>query len=240
MLKNSAPIEDARLFVADCGHSRIPVYGENRDDVVGVLYAKDLLPRFESSGVATVGELKLRRPVYVPETKPADVLLREFRKERIHIAIVLDEYGGVAGVVTIEDVLEQIVGDIVDEYDEEDYPVSRISENILVVDARMRVDQINQMLRLELPEDEDYDTIGGFVFSKLERIPKVGEFFEESFQDRRTRFTVLDANDRAIKRLQIERVLPKSENNIETRPESKPDTKSEEPVPQEGAEEPGE
>lgn len=198
-------VEEARQEVTACGHSRIPVYKQNRDDIVGVLYAKDLLPHLDRTGnvSGTLASIKLRKPVYVSETKPVDVLLREFQKQRIHIAIVLDEYGGAAGLVTIEDIIEEIVGEIEDEYDEEENPpIKVIDDRTSEVDGRVEVESLNEMLSMELPEDADYDTVSGFIFTTLGYIPKVGE----SFVHDNTRFTVLEATDRAINRVRLERV----------------------------------
>lgn len=198
-------IEEARIAVAESGHSRIPVYAQNRDDVVGILYAKDLLPHLGRPGFenADLSTLHLRPAVYVPENKRVHVLLREFRKGGVHIAIVLDSYGGVAGLVTIEDIIEEIVGDIKDEYDEEEVPpIRRIADHVSEVDARLDIESINDELSLGLPEDQDYDTLGGFVSTTLGRIPKLGETFEF----RNLRFTVTDGTDRSIDRLRIEQL----------------------------------
>lgn len=203
MLKNSATLGEAALLISECGHSRIPVYGENRDEILGILYAKDLLPHL---GIAAerpraVATLQLRKPVYVPETKLVGILLREFQRERVHIAIVMDEYGGVAGLVTIEDILEQIVGEITDEHDPtETPPVHFLNDHVLEVDARIHVDELNELVGLELPEDADFDTVGGFVFSTLGHIPQKGESFEHEGAN----FVVVDASDRTVKRLRIE------------------------------------
>ncbi|MGL5097935.1 MAG: hemolysin family protein, partial [Planctomycetia bacterium] len=203
MLKASDSIEEARRVIVHSGHSRIPVYEESRDEVCGVLYAKDLLPYLnaEEDVPSCLAEMPLRRPVYVPETKPVDVLLREFQRERIHIAIILDEYGGVAGLATIEDILEEIVGEIDDEYDPTVLPsIQRLDANRVEVDGRVHVDEVNELVDLRLPEDGDFDTIGGFVFNTLGRIPKPGETLE--YGD--AVLTILEASPRTIHRLRIE------------------------------------
>ena len=213
MLKSTATFEEARRLICDCGHSRIPVFGETRDEILGILYAKDLLPHLKNLPDAprNLSELDLRKPVYVPEDKRVDVLLREFQRERIHVAIVLDEYGGVAGLVSIEDIIEEIVGEIDDEHDQTDEPpIHKLTENLLEVDARVHVDDINELIDVELPEDGDYDTVGGFVFSAMGRIPKTGE----TLRHHGALFTVLAATDRAIHRVRIEN-LPDGER-IET------------------------
>lgn len=207
MLKESDTVATASEVINQAGHSRIPVYGNNRDDVRGVLYAKDLLPHLgDPNGAALkLNTLQLREPVYVPETKAVNILLREFQKERVHIAIVLDEYGGVAGLVTIEDIIEEIVGEIDDEYDPAHKPrVKVIDSGTLEVDARVHVDEINELLPVDLPEDGDYDTVGGFLLSELGRVPKAGEMHEYQ----QAMFTVIEASDRAINRVRIEFLVP--------------------------------
>ena len=156
------------------GHSRIPVYNESIDSILGILYAKDLLQRERDAPFDLT--LMIRKAYFVPESKLVRDLLREFQTQKVHIAIVLDEYGGTAGLVTIEDILEELVGEITDEY-EEDAPeeLRRIDERTVEVDARVGISDLNDQLGISLPEDEDYETIGGFVFSTMGRIPEIGE-----------------------------------------------------------------
>ncbi|MCP4245700.1 MAG: HlyC/CorC family transporter [bacterium] len=161
-------------LITESGHSRIPVFEETIDNVLGVLYAKDLLARDEREAFDITQVM--RNVLFIPETKLLRDLLHEFQEQKVHIAVVLDEYGGTAGLVTFEDILEELVGEIVDEYEpEEPAALHRIDEQNVEVDARMRVDDINDELNLDLPEDGDYETIGGFVFSTLGKIPAVGE-----------------------------------------------------------------
>jgi len=191
-------------LVINAGHTRIPVYQRNRDDIVGVLYAKDLLPELiRQPGQTPIKPWTalLREPYFVPETKPVDVLLQEFQRTRNHMAVVLDEYGGVAGLVTLEDVLEEIVGEIAAEYDKV------LADGIMELDqhtaealGRVHIDEINERLGIELPEDDDYDTIGGFVFSELGHVPAPGE--EVVWQN--IRITVVEATRRRIERVRIE------------------------------------
>ena len=187
------------------GHSRLPVYEGTIDNIVGLIYVKDLLE--EVGKDRTDFNIRKRmRPVYfVPESKPLRDLLHEFQKQKLHFAVVLDEYGGTAGIVTIEDILEELVGDIADEYEK---PVSesfrKIDETTYEVDARMYIDDINHKMDIELPDEEDYDTVGGFVFSHLGYIPKAGE----SFVYKDLRFTVTGASPRSIKRLRIQKLTP--------------------------------
>jgi len=167
------PVEKAVELVTKHGHTRIPVYEGNRDHFVGVLYAKDLLRdvvRGEQKGLREIA----RKPYFTPESNKVQDVLRDLRKNRVHMAIVVDEYGGTAGAVTIEDILEEIVGPIQDEYDigEED-EIQFISPNEVVLDGRVSVDDVNELLKLNIAAD-DYDTIGGYVLNQLGAAPKVG------------------------------------------------------------------
>ncbi len=186
------------------GHSRIPVYQDTLDNVVGVLYAKDLLA-LENEEKFDLRKL-MREPLFVPETKPISDLLKELKNRKVHIAIVLDEYGGTAGLVTIEDLLEELVGEIADEYEPaEPELLHRIDERTVEVEARIYVDDFNDELKLNLPEEEDYDTIGGFIFSTLGYIPKAGESFDYAG----LHFTILEAQPRRIGKVRI--LLPPQE-----------------------------
>ena len=185
--------------VIQTGHSRFPVIGENKDDVLGILLAKDLLRYYAGEEEFNVREM-LRQAVFIPESKPLNVLLKEFRKSRNHIAIVVDEYGGVAGIVTMEDVIEQIVGDIEDEYDFED-----IEDNIIQgkggqyrVKALTEIDDFNAAFGSTLNADP-HNTIGGLVISKFGRVPKRGE---QISIDNLT-FKVLRADSRRLHLLEV-------------------------------------
>lgn len=168
------PLSEVVTIIIKNGHSRIPVFIETVDNIVGILYAKDLLKFIHTDfGGITIEQL-MRRAYYVPESKKVNQLLSELRLEKVHMAIVLDEYGGTAGIVTIEDLIEEIVGDIQDEYDVEDVDYSFISNTELVVDAGMPIDEFNDLLNVSLPE-EDYDTVGGVVLSILGHVPTSGE-----------------------------------------------------------------
>ena len=167
------PVEKAVDLVTKHGHTRIPVYDGNLDHIVGVLYAKDLLRAVVRGEQKTLREIA-RKPYFTPESNKVQDVLRDLRKNRVHMAIVVDEYGGTAGAVTIEDILEDIVGPIQDEYDigEED-EIQFISPNEVVLDGRVSVDDVNELLKLEIAAD-DYDTIGGYVLNQLGAAPKVG------------------------------------------------------------------
>lgn len=203
-IEYQATLEQIKSTIFDEGHSRFPVYRESLDDIAGVLYAKDLL-HFVGSDEPFEMRKVLREPMMVPETKLAREMLAEFKAKKVHLAIVLDEYGGTAGLVTIEDILEEIVGEIHDEYEpyEQEPAIHRVDESSAEVDARVYIDDLNDEMGLRLPEDQDYDTVGGFVFSRLGHIPGVGERFEYD----NLSFTVTDAERTHVKRVRVE-LLP--------------------------------
>ena len=184
------------------GHSRVPLYEGNIDSIVGFIYAKDLLTEIGKNPADFKIRDKMREAFFVPETKPLRALLHEFQNQKLHIAVVLDEYGGTAGVVTIEDILEELVGEITDEYEKTPPKfIKKIDQNTIEVDARTYVDDLNEEFEINLPEDEDYDTIGGFVFSHLGYIPRTNESFDYG----NLKFTIASAESRKIKRIRIQR-----------------------------------
>ncbi len=202
-IEHSATVSDAIKLIEQEGHSRIPVYDESIDNILGVLYAKDLLP-LAASGQRGIADT-IRLVPFVPDSKPVRDLLTHFRERKVHMAIVLDEYGGTSGLVTIEDILEELVGEIVDEYEQpEASPIQRIDEQTVEVDARVRVDELNHELQISLPETEDYETVGGFVFSELGRIPRAGEMLDHA----NVRISVVAAEPRRINRLRVQIVPP--------------------------------
>ena len=169
-------IDEMIRVIVESGHSRFPVMGEDRDEVLGVLLAKDLLRYFGEEGDGSFDMREMLRPaVFVPESKRVNVLLKEFRVSRNHMAVVVDEYGGVSGLVTIEDVIEEIVGDIADEYDiEEDQTIRREGERQYAVHALARIEDFNEYFGTAF-SDEGFDTIGGLVMHQFGRLPKRGE-----------------------------------------------------------------
>ncbi len=169
-----APVEEVLSLIVKEGHSRIPVYQETIDNIIGIVYAKDILIQM-SKGKVDISLRQLVRPAYfVPESKKVNELMRELQRKRQHMAIVVDEYGGTAGLATIEDLLEEIVGEIFDEYDVEEVLVERLDDNKLRVDARLSVDEVNELMDVNLSHDE-IETIGGFVYSLIGKIPAPGE-----------------------------------------------------------------
>jgi magnesium and cobalt transporter len=200
---DDAPLEFMPLII-ETRHSRFPVIGESKDDVVGILLAKELLNYYAKPEGFSLRET-LRPAVFVPESKRLNVLLREFRAKRNHIAIVVDEYGGVSGLVTIEDVLEQIVGDIEDEYDFDESEDNIIPEasGRFRVKAQTEIDDFNAQFGTAF-EDEEFDTVGGLVLKAFGRLPKRGE--ATTFGG--LRFRVLRADSRRLHTLQVERIEP--------------------------------
>jgi len=192
-------------FVVQVGHTRIPVSEKNRDDIVGVLVTKDLLSELSKGPNEPRAHWTalLREPYFVPETKAIDLLLQEFQRTRNHLAIVLDEYGGVAGLVTMEDVLEEIVGEIIDEYDPELVEEIRmLDDGACEVLGRVHIDELNERLDIDLPEDGEFDTIAGLVFHELGHVPAVGE----ELLTHNVRITVVEATRRRIERVRVEMI----------------------------------
>ena len=193
--------------INNAGHTRVPVFEDNIDNIVGLIYAKDLLAEIGKNPADFKIRDKMREAYFVPETKTLRVLLHEFQNKKQHIAIVLDEYGGTAGIITLEDILEELVGEITDEYEKTmPEPIKKIDQNTIEADARTYIDDLNDQFGLNLPEEEDYDTLGGFVFSRLGYIPKAGE----SFDYENIKFTITSAEPRRVKHIRIQR---KAESN---------------------------
>ena len=213
MVSRDAPAEETLKLVTETAHSRFPVIDDDRDDVIGILLAKDLLSAVVSSGDFDFDLRELLRPaVFIPESKRLNVLLREFRARRNHMAIVVDEYGGVAGIVTIENVLEQIVGEIEDEHDfDEDAPILQRNENTYTIKALTTVEDFNEHFETNW-SDEDFDTVGGFVMNHFGHLPQRGEQITiDNFQ-----FTVLRADNRRLYLMKMVVMPPEQEAESET------------------------
>jgi magnesium and cobalt exporter, CNNM family len=193
--------------ITTVGHSRIPVYEGSADKILGVLYVKDVFRRIARGDRQLDLRQFLRPAVFVPETKKVDALLREMQKNKIHIAIVVDEYGGTAGLVTIEDLVEEIVGEIRDEYDVEHEVVLPVSENEALMDARIPFEDVRETFALEVAPTEAYDTLGGFVTAQLGRFPRQGESFEAAG----ARFVVETVEGKRIRRVRVTRLQPSAE-----------------------------
>ena len=199
-LQSDATVDEAVDLALQVGFSRIPVYEENIDNIIGVLYTKDMLKQLrEGHNSLPVRDL-VRAAYFVPETKKLDDLLREIRQKRIHMVIVVDEYGSVAGLVTIEDLVEEIVGDIQDEYDREEKLYEPVSEDEYIFDAKISIDEFNDLMNTHL-ESEDYETLGGFLYAQLDKIPSVGDTI--TFEG--WKFTVLSTRGRRITKVRVKR-----------------------------------
>lgn len=203
----NTPLEEVIRTVLAAGHSRIPVYEDNIDHITGLLYAKDLLKLWGrgDNGDALVN---LVRPAYfVPEGKSAMRLLQEMQQKRVHLAIVVDEYGGTAGLVTLEDLIEEIIGEVQDEYDQdEEAAYEQLSEHEYICNARLDLDDLNHLLEVNLPTDES-DTLGGFILSRLGEVPEPGTVIETD----EVRLTVLTVDQRRIGQVRVTRLLPAGE-----------------------------
>jgi len=192
--------------------SRIPVYEEHIDKIIGILYVKDLL-RFVKEDQTDFDIRKvLRKPFFVPETKKIDAMLGEFQKSRNHMAVVIDEYGGVDGIVTLEDILEEIVGEIWDEYDTEEHEVTEVSHDTFIVDVRMDIDDFCEKFELcKTNEMEEYETVGGLVFDIAEKIPDVGEQYKyENYI-----FKILNKHERRLDKVELRRIEKEPEQQQE-------------------------
>jgi len=176
-IDQEASFDDAVTLVLTEGHSRTPLYKESVDHIVGILYAKDLLRIIAAGGPRPRLRDIMRPALFVPESQAVDDLLNELQRRRVHMAIVLDEYGGTAGLVTIEDLLEEIVGEIQDEFDEEEPMKVIVREGEAILDGRADIDEMGELIdpALELEDDEEYDTVGGFVYHRIGRVPVVGD-----------------------------------------------------------------
>lgn len=205
-------LEEVAELAIENGYSRIPVYEDDPDSIVGVLYAKDLLKYVGHSIPADLSISKvMRKALYVPETQACGDLFKAMNESRTQFAVVVDEYGGTAGIVTLEDVLESIVGNIQDEYDNEEEEIKQINETTFTVDGTTDLDEVDELVGIELPEG-DYDTLGGFVISLLGYLP--GEIGEEPIvaEYENLRFTVLSIEERRIDKIKVE-ILPVEDNS---------------------------
>lgn len=173
-LPAACSVRDVLDAIVKTGHSRIPLYDETIDNVTGVAYAKDLLRHLRDGSTDAPAAPLAREPYFVPETKKVDDLLREMQAKRVHLAVVADEYGGTAGLISIEDLIEEIVGEIQDEYDAEEAPIQQVSDTEAIFDARVSIRDVNDTLDLDL-DDEDFDTVGGLLYHELGKVPSVGD-----------------------------------------------------------------
>lgn len=206
-ISDDTDFDELMSVVSDSGHSRIPLYHSNLDEVIGIIYAKDLLPYLKNEEMKKTLVLNklARKALFFPETKLISDLMHEFLEKKMHIGIVVDEYGGTAGLISLEDILEEIVGDIRDEYDKEENEITQISRNSFLVLGKTSIDQINDLLHIDLySENDDYDTIGGFILNYAGTIPVEGY----NFTFKNHKFTVKEIVNRRVKKVQIEVLTP--------------------------------
>ena len=187
-------VKEAIAIISKKGYSRLPVYNERIDNIIGIVNSFDLLNTPNDQSIKSL----IRTILFVPESKPIDELMVEMQKKRNHLAIVVDEYGGTIGIITIEDILEEIVGEIKDEYDIDQRLYHRTGWNKYIINARMEIDQIHELLHLSLPGG-DFETLGGFLLEKFGHIPKPGEILK--YQD--ITFTIVSADERSIGEVRI-------------------------------------
>lgn len=198
-------ITDVLNIINSSGHSRIPLYEENLDQIVGILYTKDLLPYLKNKGGLQGLSLPTiaRKAMFIPETKKINDLLHEFQEKKTHIAIVVDEYGGTSGLITLEDILEEIIGEIRDESDKEEDLITKVSDNSFLVLGKISVDDLNELLDSEIKiEDQDFDTLGGLILSIAGHIPKEGY----TFHLQNYKFTIKEILNNRINKVLIEKI----------------------------------
>lgn len=212
-------IEEAATLLYKEGYSRTPVYKDTLDNIIGVLMYKDVLAKYmeharqgDKAVLQTPISTLVKNVLYTPETKKISHLLQEFRKQQVHLAIIVDEYGGTEGIVTIEDILEEIVGDIEDEYDQEEALFISLPEGGWLIDARMSILDIEEQMGIEIPQNGDYDTIGGYVFHETGMIPPKGFIIRKPDFE----IEVIRSNDRRVEKLRINSLFSPRKGNLET------------------------
>ena len=218
-LPHDMTIEEAATLLYQEGYSRTPVYKDTLDNIIGVLMYKDVLAKYmeharkgDKAVLQSPISTLVKNVLYTPETKKISQLLQEFRKQQVHLAIIVDEYGGTEGIVTIEDILEEIVGDIADEYDQEEALFIPLSEGGWLIDSRMSILDIEEQFGIEIPQDGDYDTVGGYVFHETGMIPAKG------YTIRKPQFEleVIRSNDRRVEKLRIKSSASAIKENFES------------------------
>jgi len=211
---SSAPINSTLgeiiKLVADCGHTRIPIHNDNIDEIAGILHAKDLLKLWGKDPLIKIPTDILRYPYYAPETRKIGDLLRDLKRDKTHMVIVTDEYGGTAGIITVEDIIEEIVGEIMDEHDSDDPMLEIINDKSILVDARLEIENLEEHLNVTFPKGE-FESVGGFIIHLLGRIPDVKE--KILFED--LEITVQKADQRKIDKILITRRAPPNPPNEE-------------------------
>ena len=213
-LDSTASIDEVMDMVTDRQFSKIPVFKENVDNIRGIIYAKDLLPYLTGSRPNIPLTSISRVPFFVPETKLIDDLMKDFRTKKTNVAIVVDEWGGTSGLITLEDIVEEVLGEIRDPYDKEESPIMPQKDNTFIVDAKISIYDYEEEFEIEFPEDREYDTLGGYIFDTIGDIPKV----EQKIQFLNHQFTVkkLDGNRIGKVHVHIEQILDKNDGAEES------------------------
>lgn len=199
--RSETGIDEIIQLIIQSGHSRIPIYSDNVDNIVGTLHAKDLLPYWGKSDVNVSGIV--RSPYFIPETKKISEVLKDLRGNKSHIAIVIDEYGGTAGILTLEDIIEEIIGEVMDEYDADEKLIVEHEDGSVSVSAKLDVEELEDYLDVELP-DGKFESVGGFVISLLGKVPSV----DEKAVYNNIEMVVEAANDRRIDKLRVRKISP--------------------------------
>lgn len=197
--------DELMKVINESGFSRIPLYENSLDNIIGIIYAKDLLPYLKNPEMRKSLSLrKIAREVFfVPQTKYINELLHDFQEKKLHLGIVVDEYGGTAGLISLEDILEEIVGDIRDEFDKEENPIVKLSENSYLLSGRLPIDELSELLEIEFSnEDDDYDTLAGYILNHAGSIPEEGF----SFVDKGIKFTVKEIHNKRINKVLVEKL----------------------------------
>ncbi len=196
--------EEIIKIITNSGHSRIPVYNNNLDEIIGIVFAKDLLTYINAQNPVDTFHLVnlIKKPLFVPETKLINELLREFQEKKVHLAIVVDEYGGTSGLITLEDIIEEVLGDIWDEFDKAENNIVKLDNNSFIALGKTKLDDLNEQLNSKIEIADDYDTLGGFIFNKAGNIPKEGFYFE----DGNFKFTVKEVQKKRVKKVIIENI----------------------------------
>lgn len=212
-LSVDATYDEVIRTITNSGHSRLPLYDDNLDNIIGVIYAKDLLPYLNGDDEKMVLNLRTisRKAMFIPESKLISDLMHEFQESNMHVGIVVDEYGGTSGLISLEDILEEIVGEIRDEYDREENEITKINDNSYLILGKVSIDELNNLLADNFAsESDDYDTVGGFIYNQAASIPEEGYTFE--FKN--VRFTVKQIENKRINKVLVEK-LPLTNNSDE-------------------------
>ncbi|RMF58153.1 MAG: HlyC/CorC family transporter [Calditrichaeota bacterium] len=214
-VEENTDFETLVKLIDERGHSRIPLYSEGVDNILGVIHVKDLLPYMTSEKVSRPALKELARPAYfVPETKKLGTLLKEFQRDKHHMAIVVDEYGGTAGLITLEDIIEEIVGDIQDEYDKEPPLYRKLDDQNYIIDAKIDLHELNEKLNFDLPTEGEYESLGGFILSLTGYVPDEKEVVTYGNYT----FFIEKVDRNRIRRVKLTRTLKEDSEKVESNP----------------------